>query len=137
MEDTAMTNIVAVLLTSIGCLILIVLTGCSDTRTLMGNQVSQDDAFQLTLYLRDGRTIELPAGQYRVRPDSAGSIEGTGRMLGTTRNDLGHSWKGSVAIAEIDSVHAKKDQPFWQAGGLILGASIVAGVMVLHVSISN
>ncbi len=120
---------------SIGLLAVIVcltalLSGCAGTRTLSGDQLTDDNGDALTLYLRDGRRIELPAGRYQVRLDSARSLEGSGRLLGTSLNDLGQRWEGSIRLSEIDSVRTKGDPGWWQASGFLIGVSAVLGACI-------
>jgi hypothetical protein len=126
-------------LRALGCLASVALlaAGCVDTRVVTADQVRSGKGEELTLYLRDGRRIQLPAGQYRVLHDTVESIKGTGRVLGTTPNDLGSRWEGAVRFAEIDSVRTQKDSGLSRATGIsITTLTIVAGGFLLLLGLS-
>jgi hypothetical protein len=111
--------------------------GCVDTRVVTADQIRSGKGEELTLYLRDGRRIMLPAGSYRVFNDSVGSIQGTGRVLGTTLNDLGSRWEGTVALSEIDSVRTQKDSQLSRSAGIsITTLTVVAGGFLLLLGLS-
>jgi hypothetical protein len=111
--------------------------GCTSVNVYVPEHLLMGPQDQITVHLKDGRTIRFREDEYRILDADGGSLQGRGELVTGKVNNATIPWEGTITFGEMQSVSTTHLNFLGYSGLVVLGAGALLFFTVLLIGGSH